>query len=64
MCATDETDYESLPANSPVFAHMIAGATAGILEHCVMYPVDCVKVGYQNYFRLVFFADFAPNVNR
>jgi solute carrier family 25 iron transporter 28/37 len=40
----EETDYESLPENSPVFAHMIAGATAGILEHSVMYPVDCVKV--------------------
>ncbi|POI25041.1 hypothetical protein CIB84_011208 [Bambusicola thoracicus] len=23
---------------------MLAGAVAGIMEHCVMYPVDCVKV--------------------
>lgn len=24
---------------------MIAGGAAGILEHCVMYPVDSIKVG-------------------
>ena len=40
----EDADYESLPQSSPVVAHMVAGATAGILEHCVMYPVDCVKV--------------------
>lgn len=37
-------DYEALPDNLPASAHMIAGATAGITEHCIMYPVDCVKV--------------------
>ena len=36
-------DYESLPTND-VGIHMTAGAAAGVLEHCVMYPVDCVKV--------------------
>lgn len=37
-------DYETLPAGATVTTHMVAGAVAGILEHCVMYPIDCVKV--------------------
>lgn len=36
-------DYESLPTNS-VGVHMTAGAVAGIMEHCIMYPFDSVKV--------------------
>lgn len=36
-------DYESLPTAS-VGVHMTAGAFAGIMEHCVMYPLDSVKV--------------------
>ena len=38
-------DYEGLPDTTNVSAHMIAGAAAGIMEHSVMYPIDCVKVG-------------------
>ena len=41
----EEDDYESLPQTSSMSTHMLAGAAAGIMEHCVMYPVDCVKVG-------------------
>lgn len=36
-------DYETLPTSN-VSTHMIAGAIAGIMEHCVMYPLDSVKV--------------------
>lgn len=36
-------DYETLPTDN-VGTHMIAGAIAGIMEHCVMYPLDSVKV--------------------
>lgn len=39
----DFDDYESLPTGS-VGIHMTAGAVAGIMEHCVMFPVDSVKV--------------------
>ena len=39
-----EIDYESLPVNSSMTTHMIAGAIAGTMEHCVMYPFDFVKV--------------------
>ena len=39
----DEVDYESLPTDR-LSAHLVAGAAAGVMEHCVMYPVDCVKV--------------------
>lgn len=35
--------YETLPTSS-VAVHMTAGAFAGIMEHCVMYPLDSVKV--------------------
>ena len=37
-------DYESLPESTTMETHMLAGAAAGIMEHTVMYPVDCVKV--------------------
>ncbi|XP_023932636.1 mitoferrin-2-like [Lingula anatina] len=36
-------EYESLPPTSSMTTHMAAGALAGIMEHCVMYPVDSVK---------------------
>ena len=39
-----EDEYESLPESSGLYAHMVAGACAGVMEHCVMYPVDSVKV--------------------
>ncbi|XP_076643927.1 mitoferrin-1 isoform X1 [Halictus rubicundus] len=38
--------YESLPTSSMV-VHMTAGAFAGIMEHCVMYPLDSVKTRMQ-----------------
>uniref|UniRef100_A0A8B9SN84 Solute carrier family 25 member 28 n=23 Tax=Neognathae TaxID=8825 RepID=A0A8B9SN84_ANAPL len=31
-----------------VSTHMLAGAVAGVMEHCVMYPVDCVKTRMQS----------------
>lgn len=36
-------DYEQLPTQNFV-VHMTAGAIAGVMEHCVMYPLDSVKV--------------------
>lgn len=36
-------EYETLPSSN-VTDHMMAGAIAGIMEHCVMYPLDSVKV--------------------
>uniref|UniRef100_A0ACB8FA14 Uncharacterized protein n=1 Tax=Sphaerodactylus townsendi TaxID=933632 RepID=A0ACB8FA14_9SAUR len=38
-----EPDYEGLPRGSAASTHMLAGAVAGVLEHSLMYPVDCVK---------------------
>ena len=38
-----EIDYESLPTDK-LSAHLLAGGAAGVMEHCVMYPVDCIKV--------------------
>lgn len=43
----DIDEYESLPTSS-VGTHMLAGAAAGIMEHCVMYPVDSVKTRMQS----------------
>jgi solute carrier family 25 iron transporter 28/37 len=37
-------DYESLPESMHPSIHMVAGALAGIGEHCIMYPIDVVKV--------------------
>lgn len=28
--------------------HLLAGAIAGIAEHCGMYPIDTIKVCFQN----------------
>jgi solute carrier family 25 iron transporter 28/37 len=39
----EEVDYESLPTER-LSVHLCAGAAAGMMEHCAMYPVDCVKV--------------------
>ena len=39
----EEIDYESLP-NTSTAIHLSAGAIAGIMEHCVVYPIDSVKV--------------------
>jgi len=40
-------DYETLPTTN-VSSHMMAGALAGIMEHCVMYPLDSVKTRMQS----------------
>ncbi|XP_053407387.1 mitoferrin-2-like [Mercenaria mercenaria] len=40
--------YESLPPSSTITTHMCAGALAGVGEHCVMYPFDCVKTRMQS----------------
>lgn len=40
-------DYEHLPSTS-VATNMTAGAIAGILEHCIMYPLDSVKTRMQS----------------
>lgn len=42
-----EMDYEGLPQGVATSTHMLAGAVAGIMEHCLMYPIDCVKVSDQ-----------------
>lgn len=39
----EEVDYESLPTDK-LLPHLLAGGAAGVMEHCTMYPVDCVKV--------------------
>lgn len=43
-----EIDYEGLPQGVATSTHMLAGAVAGIMEHCLMYPIDCVKVSNAN----------------
>lgn len=43
----DEDEYESLPEIATPTDHMIAGAAAGVLEHCIIYPVDVVKTRMQ-----------------
>ena len=42
--ADDGDDYEALPSSTSIQTHMVAGAAAGVMEHCIVYPVDCVKV--------------------
>uniref|UniRef100_A0A0B6ZE89 Mitoferrin-1 n=1 Tax=Arion vulgaris TaxID=1028688 RepID=A0A0B6ZE89_9EUPU len=46
----DENDnpYETLGTTTSMSTHMFAGAAAGVMEHSVMYPVDCVKTRMQS----------------
>lgn len=43
----EPNDYEKLNTNSAM-VHTIAGAFAGLTEHCVMYPFDSVKTRLQS----------------
>ncbi|CAK9439716.1 uncharacterized protein LODBEIA_P38160 [Lodderomyces beijingensis] len=42
-----EIDYEALPEDASLGAHLGAGALAGIMEHTVMFPIDSVKTRMQ-----------------
>lgn len=42
-----EVDYEALPEDASIAAHLSAGAFAGIMEHTVMYPMDSLKTRMQ-----------------
>nr|XP_040026079.1 mitoferrin-2-like [Gasterosteus aculeatus aculeatus] len=46
--AEPEIDYEGLPPGAATSTHMLAGSVAGIMEHCLMYPIDCVKTRMQS----------------
>ncbi|XP_019959604.1 mitoferrin-2-like isoform X1 [Paralichthys olivaceus] len=46
--AEPDIDYEGLPQGEATSTHMLAGAVAGIMEHCLMYPIDCVKTRMQS----------------
>ncbi|KAJ8359959.1 hypothetical protein SKAU_G00164840 [Synaphobranchus kaupii] len=43
-----EPDYEDLPQGASTSTYMLAGSVAGILEHCLMFPIDCVKTRMQS----------------
>lgn len=43
-----QPDYEGLPQGASTSTHMLAGAVAGIMEHCLMFPIDCVKTRMQS----------------
>lgn len=47
MESADFDDYESLPDDVGIGTHMMAGAIAGVLEHCLVYPVDSLKTKMQ-----------------
>jgi hypothetical protein len=39
-----DDEFEALPDTYPLSTHLVAGALAGIAEHCIMYPIDSIKV--------------------
>lgn len=41
-------EYEALPPVYSLSVHLMAGALAGIAEHCVMFPLDSVKTRLQS----------------
>lgn len=44
----EEPDYEELPQGASTSTYMLAGAVAGVMEHCLMFPIDCVKTRMQS----------------
>ena len=42
--SAESTEECTMNEESQVRIHIMAGGAAGIMEHCVMYPVDSVKV--------------------
>uniref|UniRef100_A0A3B1J760 Solute carrier family 25 member 28 n=1 Tax=Astyanax mexicanus TaxID=7994 RepID=A0A3B1J760_ASTMX len=48
LSETAEPDYEELPQGASTSTYMLAGAVAGIMEHCLMFPIDCVKTRMQS----------------
>jgi len=41
------SEFEDLKEGESAFVHLIAGAIAGTVEHCGMYPVDTIKTNMQ-----------------
>jgi solute carrier family 25 iron transporter 28/37 len=44
---SDEFSYEELPEGFSLAANLVAGGMAGIMEHCIMYPIDMIKTRMQ-----------------
>lgn len=44
LLQTTNEEMTANVSNTKFETFVMAGAAAGIMEHCVMYPVDCVKV--------------------
>ena len=41
---TSPNSIQFMLGDSQLGMYLMAGAAAGIMEHCVMYPIDSVKV--------------------
>lgn len=41
-------DWESWKGDVPFWEHAVAGSCAGLVEHCVMYPLDTLKTRLQS----------------
>uniref|UniRef100_A0A5S6QM74 Mitoferrin n=1 Tax=Trichuris muris TaxID=70415 RepID=A0A5S6QM74_TRIMR len=46
-CYMELEQYEHLPTHK-VYVHLLAGAAAGTMEHCLFYPLDSVKTRVQS----------------
>ena len=44
---SEDDDYESLGDDVSLRVTMFAGAVAGVMEHCCMFPVDVIKTRQQ-----------------
>lgn len=58
----DEDPYESLPGGRNTIIYMTAGAAAGVLEHCIMYPIDVVRTRMQSIRPLIAHQSFFTTV--
>lgn len=41
----EEAPEQELQQSSDSRVHVVAGACAGLMEHCGMFPIDTIKVG-------------------
>lgn len=40
-------EIDELEEGETVIQHLIAGAIAGVAEHCAMFPIDTIKVFFK-----------------
>ena len=47
MVDDDDFEFEGERGDTPLYTHIIAGSSAGVMEHVAIYPMDTIKTHMQ-----------------